>query len=354
MPFFRKINKHIFVGPLPVKSPSGQSICFHASYSAFENKIVFDSNIYRLLNFTKFLFLFPFACFIYKGSLYFTGSRSLKGFLRDFWVITWGYLSKKKIINHIHGDDFLDFYTKSSIPSKFMIDFAYSKINIIVAPCDVVFKQFSNYPHMQFEVVENFYNLEFPSYFDSKSRFSKTKIIFLSNINLSKGIVEAIDVCHKLNSSGFNVTLDICGSVIEDDQINSSSLNLIIEDAVRSPYIKYHDYVSNDLKVSLLCNSSIMLHPTSKDLAPLSIIEALSAGCYVISTNTGCIRAMLDGYFSDICDKDISELANAIRNYISEPSYVREKMASHNMNQARVQFSLERYQSKLFSLLETL
>ena len=312
---------------------------------------MFDSNISSLTNLFRLIIIFPISCFLNDGVLYFTGSRSPKGFLRDLWVVTWGYWARKKIINHIHGIDFEDFYLNSPPYLKFVIDLTYSKINTIAAPGDVVFRQFSKYKNIKFEHIDNFCDLDFASCRRSRSRFTNTNMIFLSNISLSKGLVETIEVCHRLNRNGINVTLDICGDVI-DDEMSLSGWKKIIDDAAVSSYIRYHGYVSNAEKISLLDKSSIMLHPTSKDLAPLSIIEGLSSGCYVISTNTGSIPQVLDGYFSDICEKNVSDIVKSVQMYISQPISVREKMASHNMNKAQVQFSLDRYQSKIISLFQ--
>ena len=351
MIFFKIKFRHIFVGPIPILSPSGQSTCFYSSFQVFDDKIVFDSNIFSLNNLFRLILIFPISCFLSDGILYFTGSRSFKGFLRDLWVVAWGYWAKKKIINHVHGIDFEEFYLNSPRYLQFIIDFVYSKISTIVAPGDVVFRQFSKYTNIKFEHVDNFCDLDFSTYRSSSSRFTNTNIIFLSNISLSKGIVETIEVCQQLNRNGINVTLDICGDFI-DGEMSMSDRKKIIDGAVNSPYIRYHGYVSNAEKISLLYKSSIMLHPTSKDLAPLSIIEGLSSGCYVISTNTGSIRQILDGYFSEICEKNVSDITKSVQTYISQPISVREKMAIHNMNKARVQFSLDRYQSKIISLFQ--
>ena len=92
------LHKHILVGPIPIINPSGQAICFQASIDAISDKIVFDANIKVISNIFRLLCIFPFACLFSRGVLYFTGSRSLIGFFRDFWIVLWGITSKKKLI----------------------------------------------------------------------------------------------------------------------------------------------------------------------------------------------------------------------------------------------------------------
>ena len=352
--FFRKKISHIFVGPIPISNPSGQSICFSASSAALEQKTIFDSNLRNPLSLIRFLFLLPLCCFTTSGVLYFTGSRTFQGFLRDLWVVFWAKVSNRKLINHIHGNDFKFFYSNSTAFVKKIIDLTYYRIDILISPCKSIFQHFSKYSNIRFEHVNNFSNLELSAPIIQSSRFENQNIIFLSNISYSKGITKAIDACHLLHKRGLNIKLDICGSIIGDDEMSYSDLKSIIDSSVDYPYIQFHGYVSNDIKASLLSQSAIMLHPTSNDLAPLSIIEALCTGSFVISTDIGCINKLLVGFNSIVCENQIMDIVTSVEEYFKLSIEERKMMALHNSKLANDKYSVNKYKSKIISIFDSL
>ena len=84
----------------------------------------------------------------------------------------------KKVINHLHGADFLEFYSNSGI-LKNIIFWSYSQIDVSIVLLPSMINQYSSFKKMKIEVISNCYSSE---YLKSKVSFvQKKKQILLKN-----------------------------------------------------------------------------------------------------------------------------------------------------------------------------
>ncbi|MEH7521623.1 glycosyltransferase, partial [Priestia megaterium] len=130
---------------------------------------------------------------------------------------------------------------------------------------------------------------------------------FLAVLIKRKGILDLIEASQKiiteLESKNKQVEFVIAG----DGELESTSKSLVEKLGV-SKYFKFVGWVNNEQKQELLKESDLFVLPSYNEGLPLSILEAISYGIPVISTNVGSINEAVkneeNGYLINPGDKE--------------------------------------------------
>jgi len=333
-------DKVLMIGPLPGKTASGQSICFDESTKSIKNKVQFNSDFSSWKNIGVFYLLYPFCAVLFKGPVYFTSSRSARGFLfRDLWILIWAIFSKSKIINHVHGLEFSSFYKNSTRFVKLLIDYVYSRQHVIVAPGPEVFKQYCRYKSLSFHLVPNFFSVSISDLKDKDFTSQYLNVIFLSNLAESKGFIETFEACEILYKKGVKIKLHICGAIIGDNHRSKPEIRKFLSRATEYEFCVFHGFVKGTQKAKILSSSHVLVLPTSNDFAPLSILDGLASGCFIITTKTGSIPSLLNGFSISFVKKERSSISLALNQYLSLTTSERQKISNHNMRKSHIKYS---------------
>lgn len=288
------INKTLFFGATPPPY-TGQSISFTQAYNNFKGeKILFCTTkfeSYKLINSIYSFICLPIIFLFYRfDNIYFTCTRSNFGFIKDFQLLLLARIFKKKVVNHLHGADFLHFYENSGFLKK-IIKWSYNKINTNIVLLPSMVEQFKDFPDSNIKVISNCYS---PDYSSFKMDFSKkkTQIIFLSNLLYSKGIFLFLKAISKLLKIHDDLVVKIAGLPMADEYMSVKEVRTKF--AKESQKIKiiypnrfhYLGLVQGENKQNLLEESSIFVLPTfyKTEALPLTIIEAMFYGNAVITT----------------------------------------------------------------------
>ncbi|WP_223672718.1 glycosyltransferase family 4 protein [Proteus terrae] len=299
----------VFCGP-SLKPYTGQSLAFDSISEGFDgNKIVVrysnecNSKYSRLANNFKFLIGYFFLIvrhFRTLDALYITTSRSSLGFLRDFFIINISDLFGLRIINHLHGADFKTFFYKSPRILRFLIFHTYRKIHTSIVLLDDMKEQYDMFPSMVIEVVPNFFK-ESNTKILPKSRMSsgRLKILYLSNLMATKGILELSEAIRQLSDEGLDIELTVAGSFLDDSKLTSTEIKKEFDSiCCACDSINYVGTIYGVEKEALLFDSDIFCLPTyyHTEAQPISIIEAMAAGCAIIATKHNYLPSMLNEY----------------------------------------------------------
>lgn len=280
-------RKYLFVGPSD-EQVTGQSIIFNQCFKLFvgEKRKLVNAGDKKLKTFLCYFFNLLYMFFIYRPSvIYFTSSRSKFGCIRDLILLyLFSFRKKVRIVNHLHGADFISFRKGNNFVFNWFLDAAYTKIDVSIVLSDSMREQYDCYPKMDIEVIPNFSMLSNNNFkIDLKNKpLGRSKILFLSNILESKGIFEIVHAVKKLNLLGFSYHLDVAGSFLGDINIERRFFN----ETRGVDFIKYHGLVSGDAKTNLLINSDILALPTyyPTEAQPVCLIEGMLYGCYILTT----------------------------------------------------------------------
>lgn len=265
---------------------------------------------------------------------YTTMSTSRLGFIRDFMTVGVAYLFRKKVIMHLHGGGFEDFYRSSSRWNKFLIRQNLKKVDTIIVLGELLKDQFdcvSSIVKNKLSVVPNGLTLGVndPAInFKSFNKDETINLIYLSSLMPSKGFMDvilAVEILKKQSCKKYH--LDICGNFVNAiteekcDLKNIEDLLSYIKENNLEKEITYHGQVLGTTKETLLKKAHIFLLPTYYpwEGQPLSIIEALAFATPIISCKHKGIPEMLDeginGQF--VKPKDSNDIVEKIESITS-------------------------------------
>jgi glycosyltransferase involved in cell wall biosynthesis len=276
--------------------------------------------------------------------VYFSSSRSLGGCIKDICLINIASLFKIKLINHIHGADFNNLLNTAPSFMKKIIKNGYNKVHTTIVLIDTMKTPFLQFKLMNLKVLPNFYDPVLDE-FDNYLRFKRDdplEILYFSNIMKTKGIIELIDAFIECKTNK-NVRLNIAGEFIGDDECNLAEIKRIFFDKINgAENIIYHGVLRGEEKSRLFYNSSIFALPSYyiSEAFPISIVEAMRAGCAIITTKhnyLGDIIKPVNGMLVDT--RNIAALTNALEYLISNTELLK-KIQQHNILEAKNRYSL--------------
>ncbi len=274
------------------------------------------------------------------------------------------YLSKifhAKLINHLHGADFKDFYESLNGIFRKVIHSSYMKVDVSIVLLDEMKQQFSSYfPKMRLEVVPNFYE-NILDQIQRKETSKEKRILYLSNIMKSKGILDLLDAFQLLTQRYNNLSLTITGDFIGDYLMNKSDIKKVFfnkleqSNHIAEGKIHYSGIVHGKRKVQMFENSDIFILPTyyKIEAIPLTIIEAMRAGNVIITTRHNYLPYIVsekNGSLVDIKSPEAIERAVA---YFIENNDQMKTIQEYNMKYAQNNYSVKQYGKRLTFIFES-
>ena len=233
------------------------------------------------------------------------------GFLKDAPFVLMCKLFKKRIMIHQHNKGMYSYIDKSIY--KWLLPLVYRKTKVILLSWKL-------YPDIE-PVVKKEQIIICPNGIPekndeqtiSKNRLAIPKLLFLSNLNESKGIWVLLDTCRILKQEGYQFICDIIGG--ETKEISTQKLYEEIKKRDLQERITYHGRKYGKEKNNYFLNADIFVSPTLNDCFPLVLIEAMQHGLPVETTSEGAIEDnVIDGKNGLICLRDdAQDLADKIK-----------------------------------------
>ena len=205
-------------------------------------------------------------------------TASYNSFKRSALFISLAKFFKRKVVIHIHGGGFKEYYEKNtSFVHKNLL-----KCDTIVALTEYWKEFFKGLGFKNVIVVPNI--VDSPIIQEKKYHDDKVHILYLGLITKAKGIYDLLDVIneHKVEFDG-KITLHIGGNG------ETTTIQNIIKEQNLSDIVKFEGWVSGEKKVELLNNTDVFILPSYTEGLPISILEAMSYKLPVISTPVGGI-----------------------------------------------------------------
>lgn len=230
---------------------------------------------------------------------YFTISQTKGGNLRDLVILKLLELQHKKCLIHLHGGYYRKLINNeiSSIQQKANFN-AIKKLNGVIVLSNSLRGIFRGMiEENKIYVVPNCVDNKFlisDSEFNEKIENLKNKeilhVLYLSNFIKSKGYEEVLKMAkaekHRVLSGEKNkFHYDFAGKFFEESELQY--FKEYIKENNLEDYITYHGVVGGDKKKKLLKKSDIFILITRypKEGQPISILEAMGNGLYIITTD---------------------------------------------------------------------
>jgi glycosyltransferase involved in cell wall biosynthesis len=288
-------------------------------------------------------------------TIYFTASIRSVAFYRDLLVSTlwksYSFFRKADVYYHYHTKGIDQFVSTSSLNLK-LTTFFVKNVNLILLSPMLLgdFDKIKSFDKVLYlpNVVENTLNeSEFIDVVNKKMSQTKlVNILYLSNMIKSKGYFRLLELATK--TKGEDICYHFAGGWL-NDQDSIEFHDYIIQNNL-SDTVKFHGFVNGNEKRLLLESAHLFAFPTryQNEAFPLSILEALSYGVPVISTDEGSIPYILDskcGVILTSADSLFYGLEQAKNNLINEET-------SFRCRQRYLEnFSLNKFECNLIKIL---
>lgn len=231
-------------------------------------------------------------------------TASENSFKRKSLFINLSKLFRKKVLLHIHGASFKEFTSKN----KKFIGTNLKKCDKIIALSDS-WKQFFTdiYDLKNVTVLPNIVENPIKKEYVSED---KLKILYLGIIGDRKGIFDLLSIL-KENKDFYKTKIII--NIGGNGEIER--LNEYITDNQLEELVNYEGWVSGNKKIELLNSTDIYILPSYNEGLPISILEAMSYGKPIISTNVGGIPEIVDNQNGIIIEPGDKKALKAAINY---------------------------------------
>lgn len=239
----------------------------------------------------------------------------------------------KKIILHIHGAGYKDFYNECNEKKK-------KYIRDILALCDKVivlseewYDFFKNLVDPK-KLVVVYNSIIIPEDFDKN--INTNCILFLGRIGKRKGIYDLIEVIQKIVPKYPDIKLYVGG----DGEIEK--LKKIIKENNLTKNVEYIGWTSGEKKDNFLKNVSFYILPSYNEGMPMSVLEGMAYKNITISTNVGGIPKVIEsgknGIIIEPGDKKALEM-NILR--LLEDESLRRKLSEEARKTIVEKFNIE-------------
>lgn len=280
------------------------------------------------------LYYFGWGLLLFIIKLLFDGSikvvhihtASNSDFKRNSFYVIIAKLFKKKVVLHIHGGGFKDYYRNNE---KFVKSLLY-EVDAIVALSEYWRRFFAD--DLQCENVFVVHNIIPAPNYQPKKEKNIFNLLYLGHIYEKKGIFDLVNVIKEHRDEYRDkLVLHIGGGLYEVDRLIG-----ILEKDNLDDVIKFEGWVSGEVKQKLLNTSDAYILPSYAEGVPISILEAMSYHLPIISTRVGGIPSIVgdeNGILVDPGNKQ--QMKNAI-DYLIHSESQRAKMG-----EASYQISLD-------------
>ena len=219
--------------------------------------------------------------------VYIPVSKYYQGFIRDSLYILLSSFFRTKIIGHLHGGYFT--LNKGNFVKKNLTNYILKKIDILIVLGEKIKRRLkTQIPIESYFVIYNGIN---PILSESSSPYEiqqdNFNMIFIGNLKKSKGLFDILKAFSLIQEKTDHIELLIAGEWASNKD-KKIIINYIAENKLEK-FIKFWGLVTKDRKIEFFRKGDVLVHPTYYDGQPIVILEAMSAGLPIITTDVGSI-----------------------------------------------------------------
>lgn len=265
---------------------------------------------------------------------YFTPAGSKFGVLRDSIYLLCMILRRKKIILHFHNSNFGSTLKNSKLLSS-ITRFLYRRIDRIILLGDAQKQMFLGLkvPNEKFFIVRNGIDEALfisEGELKQKHQNSKKVVAYFSNMLEAKGYKQVLEVAKTMESNQ-NLEFRFAGKFFDED------LQKDFFEKIRGlTNVIYYPGVYGEDKKKFLRDIHFFVLPSEEEVLPISMLEAMANGAYIIVSDVGVIKEVLAPETSSLLrERERQEIVDIImekRDTLGQLDYQIEKLKSQYSN----------------------
>jgi glycosyltransferase involved in cell wall biosynthesis len=327
------------------------------SYSTKTIELRFVENVLDIgnISFNKIFKMFRIGFEIVKTMInfkpdivYFTLSPIGGAFYRDVFYVVILKLFGVKILYHLHGKGIKE--NVSVLWKKQLYKFVF-KNSFVIHLSSILEQDISGLGYKKIYFVPNGIE-KLKVDFNIKRNNKIPKLLFLSNLTVSKGLFVLIEACKILKGKNLKFQLIIVGKEFDILEIE---LIKKIKDNGLEQYIDILGAKYGNEKYQILSTSDIFVFPTfyTNECFPLVLLEAMQFGLPIVSTFEGAIPEIVDdgvtGFLAS--QKDATVLADKIEILIKDKEF-RKKMGKAGREKFLKKYTLDKFEQNMLNILK--
>ena len=177
------------------------------------------------------------------------------------------------------------------------------------------------------------------------------RLLFLSNLLESKGVLVLLDACRILKDKGYSFVCDFVGGETAEidaerfkEEVNKRGLNSITV---------YNGKKYGEEKQEFFFNSDIFVSPTSNDCFPLVLLEAMESGLPIVTTEEGGIPDIVkDGENGLICERNNADSVAKSVGFLLNDEEKRKSMGERGYELFKTNNTLAAFEQKFAEVIE--
>jgi glycosyltransferase involved in cell wall biosynthesis len=273
-------------------------------------------------------------------------------FLRDSLFLIPARLLGKKVIVHLHGGYFATFYRSASASTQRLIRYCLGKSARAIVLGTSLGDMFEGIvPRGRVRVIPN----GIPDYFGmiqySASNGRRHTILYLSTLLKEKGALDVLTALPMIAESVPDVRAVFAGEWYRAE--DKQSAERIVRDLKLESRVEFIGPVAPPRKYEVVREADLFVMPTyyKNEGHPFVILEAMSAGLPVVSTNVGCIpETVVDGVNGFIVEPgNTEEFAGRVVSLLINDD-LRRRMGEASRTRFLEYYTLDRFSSQMRDL----
>lgn len=337
--------KILVIGPSPTKSKGGMATVIREiqedeklnkrhKIDVFESYI--DGNIIVRILYSVYRYIL-FLLTKRNYQIYHIHAASYGSIFRKGYYVRAAKRWKKKVILHIHGAAFMDFYTQLSESKKKKVIQILNEADMVIALSEEWKRRFDQtFGLKKCYVLENGIDNEKLKECITPVLAFKDNFLLLGRLGERKGaydLVNAVEMAVKKNPK---IKLYMAG----DGEIDK--LKTLVADKKLENNIDVVGWVNFQGKKELLKKVSTVVLPSYNEGLPMSILEGMAAGKAILSTTVGAIPEVISKENGILIQPgDVPALAEAMLQCSTDKGML-ERMSRANIAKIDEKFSMRR------------
>lgn len=223
----------------------------------------------------------------------------------------------KSVIWHMHASQFVPFYEKRKDKKDIVRTLNIANTLIVLSQYYKDFYKKIGVDENKIVILNNI--IPHPQLENRKCNGGKIHYLFLGEISNRKGVFDLLNsIAEHMDELNGKIEVRIGGNG-EIERLNHSINNLSLENIV-----KFEGWVGGQHKTDLLNWADVYVLPSYNEGLPISILEALSYGCPIISTPVGGIEEVVhnDENGKIVTPGNKNEIYEAINFYVQHPDEI--------------------------------
>ncbi len=285
-------------------------------------------------------------------------SQGTLPFLRDFCFLAPAILMRRRLVIHLQGGYFRDFYESSGPVIQAMIRWTVGSADRVLVLGEQLKPIFDG-------LVAPERLLVLPNAVDpepyrrmraaepEKAAESGVVLTYMATISREKGALDFLRAVPAIRSRVPDARIVIAGEVLNEDnaaEIEKIMSRLELHDVVECPGV-----VTGEDKLRLLVDSDVFVFPTRYPYEghPYVLLEAMAAGLPILTTDQGCIdETVTDGRNGLLVPQgDVEAIADAAIRLASDAG-LRKAMSEANLRRIEADYTLSEWQDELLGIFE--